>query len=169
MTIDASRDAARLPFGRALVFGGLAVGILDGLDAIVFFGLRSGATPMRVFQGIASGVMGGSAITGGWPAALLGVALHFSIAFTIVLVFLLASRRLAALTRAPVLWGLVYGIAVYLVMNRIVIPLSAIGSSAWPPVPVLINGLLIHMFGVGLPASLAARAAAPRRGPRTRH
>lgn len=30
-----------------------------------------------------------------------------------------------------------------------------------PPLPVLINGLLIHMFGVGLPSALAA-AAAPR-------
>jgi hypothetical protein len=168
MTISASRGAAALPFGRALLFGGLAVGILDGLDAIIFFGLRSGATPMRIFQGIASGLLGRSALTGGWTTALLGVAVHFFIAFTIVLVFLLASRRVAALTRAPILWGLVYGVVVYLVMNRIVIPMSAIGSTAWPPVPVLLNGVLIHMFGVGLPASLAARAAAPNRESRTR-
>lgn len=166
MTITASGGGAALPFGRALLLGGLAVGILDGLDAIIFFGLRSGATPVRIFQGIASGLIGRSALAGGWTTALLGVAIHFFIAFTIVLVFLLASRGLPTLTRAPIFWGLVYGIAVYLVMNRIVIPMSAIGSSAWPPLPVLLNGVMIHMFGVGLPASLAARAAAP--APRTR-
>ncbi|MGH9309397.1 MAG: hypothetical protein ACRD1U_08495, partial [Vicinamibacterales bacterium] len=132
MTITAPRGAAALPFGRALLLGGLAVGILDGLDAIIFFGLRSGATPVRIFQGIASGLVGGPALAGGWATALLGVAIHFFIAFTIVLVYLLASRRLAILTRAPIFWGLVYGIAVYLVMNRIVIPMSAIGSSAIP-------------------------------------
>ena len=43
-------------------------------------------------------------------------------------------------------------------MNYIVVPLSAVtpGRFAWP---VFINGILIHMFGVGLPASLVARAA----------
>jgi hypothetical protein len=158
MTPGHGRRAASLPFGRALLYGGLAVGILDGLDAIVFFGLRSGATPMRVFQGIASGLLGRSAITGGWPPALLGIAIHFFIAFTIVLVFLVASRYLGTLARHPIAWGIIYGIAVYLVMNRVVIPLSAIGSTAWPPFPVLANGVLIHMFGVGLPAGLAARA-----------
>lgn len=158
MTTGHGRRAASLPFGRALLYGGLAVGILDALDAIVFFGLRSGATPMRVFQGIASGLLGRSAMTGGWPTALLGIAIHFFIAFTIVLVFLLASRHLETLARHPIALGIVYGIAVYLVMNRVVIPLSAIGSTAWPPFPVLANGVLIHMFGVGLPSGLAARA-----------
>jgi len=28
-----------------------------------------------------------------------------------------------------------------------------------PPLPVVVNGVLIHMFGVGLPAALFARAA----------
>jgi hypothetical protein len=31
------------------------VGVLDALDAIVFFGPRSGTTPIRVFQSIAFG------------------------------------------------------------------------------------------------------------------
>jgi uncharacterized membrane protein YagU involved in acid resistance len=77
-------------------------------------------------------------------------------------VYLLVSRKFAALTRAAVAAGLLYGIAVYLVMNLIVLPLSAVtpGSPSWP---VILNGVLIHMFGVGLPASFAARAAAPGR------
>jgi hypothetical protein len=95
---------------------------------------------------------------GGSGTVLLGAALHFFIAFMVVLVFMLASRRLPFLTRRPIISGIVYGIGVYLVMNFIVIPLSAAGSGRMI-LPVVVNGVLIHMFGVGLPASLAARAA----------
>jgi hypothetical protein len=147
----------RLSTGRALVYGTLVVGILDGLDAVVFFGLR-GAQPIRIFQAIASGLLGRSAFSGGLAAALLGVALHFFIAFMIVATFFVASRHIPLLRRSPVWSGLLYGVAAYLVMNLVVLPLSAAGRStfAWP---VVINGLLIHMFGVGLPSSLFARAS----------
>ena len=58
----------------------------------------------------------------------------------------------------PILSGVLYGLGVYLVMNTIVVPLSAVGRrSSWP---VVVNGVLIHLLGVGLPASLVARAAA---------
>ena len=63
------------------------------------------------------------------------------------------------LTRHPVICGLLYGLMAYAVMNLVLIPLSKIGGPTMPPLPVLANGLLIHMFGVGLPAALAARAA----------
>jgi hypothetical protein len=56
--------------------------------------------------------------------------------------------------------GILYGLAVYVVMNYVVIPLSAIGPrTAGIPLAVHINGVLIHAFGVGLPSALAARAA----------
>lgn len=142
---------------RAILFGGLTVGILDGLDAIVFFGLR-GVPPHRIFQAIASGLLGQPAFQGGMVTAALGVVLHFCIATTIVTVFVLLSRRLLALTNRPFLWGPLYGVAVYLVMNFIVIPLSA-ANSAPKPLAVVINGVLIHMVGVGLPSALFARAA----------
>ena len=141
---------------RAIVLGTLAVGALDAIDAVVFFGLR-GVKPARIFQGIASGLLGRASFSGGAATVVLGVALHFFIAFSIVSVYALASRRLPALTRRPVVFGILYGLAVYAVMNRIVIPLSALTPPA-PSVPRLVNGLLIHAFGVGLPSALAARA-----------
>jgi hypothetical protein len=74
-----------------------------------------------------------------------------------------ASRRLRVLAARPVVFGIVYGLAAYAVMNFVVMPLSAIGPRTAPlPVPVLVNGLLIHVFGVGLPAALVARAASRR-------
>jgi hypothetical protein len=155
---------ARLPWGRALLFGTLAVGVLDILDAMVFFGLR-GVQPIRILQSIAAGLLGRGAFSGGWRTAALGLALHFFIAFVVVLVFMLASRRVRALTRNPIVFGLAYGLAVYLVMNLVVVPASASGGArAWPAWPVALNGVLIHMFGVGLPAALAARAGGSRGG-----
>jgi hypothetical protein len=160
MTGTARATGGILTPGWALLAGTFAVGVLDLLDAVVFFGLR-GVEPIRIFQGIASGLLGRAAFSGGRAAAALGIALHFFIAFAIVLVFHLAAKRLPVLTRAPFWSGILYGVAVYLVMNRVVLPLSAAASSR-PSGAVLVNGVLIHMFGVGLPAALSVWAASRR-------
>ena len=141
---------------RGLLWGTLAVGVLDLLDALVFFGLR-GVPPIRILQSIASGLLGAAAYRGGAATAALGTLLHFLIAFAIVAVYHLASRRWPFLARRPWLWGPLYGLAVYLVMNLAVVPLSAavVGPKT---LPVVVNGVLIHLFGVGLPSALSARA-----------
>jgi hypothetical protein len=150
--------------GRAILLGTLIVGVLDGLDAIVFFHFWAGVAPGRIFQGIAAGLLGRTAaIQGGTATVVLGVVLHFVVACGIVTVFVTASRGFRVLTARPIVSGIVYGLIAYAVMNVVVIPLSAIGPRTAPiPVPVLVNGLLIHVFGVGLPAALVARAASRR-------
>jgi hypothetical protein len=149
---------------KAYVLGGLTVGSLDILDAFIFFGLRSGARPTRILQSIAAGLLGRASFDGGAPTAALGLFLHFFIAFSIVGIYFLAARAIPALMRRPFLTGPVYGLAAYGVMNYVVIPLSAAASRGGaPPLPVLLNGLLIHAFGVGLPAALSARKAFGRR------
>jgi hypothetical protein len=150
--------------GTALLYGTLVVGVLDLLDAVVFFGLR-GVAPVAILQSIAAGLLGQAAFEGGFRTALLGWCLHFLIAGIVVLVYLVASRMVQALTRHPFLLGPLYGLAVYLVMNFIVIPLSAAASGSGRPMAVVVNGLLIHALGVGLPSALFARAASPRYGP----
>jgi len=149
-------------FSRAetVVYGGVVVGALDAIDAVVFFGSR-GATPVRVFQGIAAGLLGRASFQGGPRTALLGLAIHFLIAFSIVATYYLASRSLPILMRRPVLCGAPYGVFVYFFMNRIVIPLSAIGAAAAFSLPVFINGIVIHILGVGIPAALFVARSAP--------
>lgn len=144
---------------RAILYGTLVVGALDLADALIFFGLR-GAKPIRVCQAIAAGLLGRNSFDGGMPTAALGVFLHFFIAFAIVLTYCLASTKLDFLTRYPLVCGPLYGLAVYVVMNYAVIPLSAATPRpfAWP---VLINGLFIHALGVGLPSALFARGFGP--------
>lgn len=148
--------------GKAIVAGTLAVGTLDALDAIVVFGLRSGATPARIFRGIAGGVLGSAAGSGGTPAALLGVLLHYAVACGIVTTYVMVSRAWPALARRPWVFGPLFGIAAYFVMNLVVIPLSAIGAVPRFTLFGTTNGLLIHMFGVGLPAALVASRVRPR-------
>lgn len=142
---------------RTILLGGLIVGALDGLNAIIFFGLR-GVGPTRIFQAIASGLVGRDAFEGGLPTAALGVALHYAIATTIVAVAYQLARRVPALTTRPIVVGACYGIGVWLVMNFVVVPLSAANGAA-RTAPVILNGLLIHMLGVGIPAWLVVREA----------
>jgi uncharacterized membrane protein YagU involved in acid resistance len=146
---------------RAVLLGTLTVGTLDALDAFIFFGLR-GVTPVRILQSIASGVLGRTAYQRGTGAALLGLALHFFIAFAIVITYVAAARLWPVLARRPWIVGPLYGIAVYLVMNLVVLPMSAAVVGTFPPPTAsLANGVLIHMLGVGLPTALFARAATP--------
>jgi len=141
---------------RAIVAGGLAAGLLDLVDALVAYKLAFGMSPVVIYQFVASGLLGKAAYAGGPAMALLGLAIHFLIAFTAAAVFVLASERLPQLRRDAVGWGLAFGLAVFAVMSFVVIPLSRIGAST-PPLPLLVNGVLGHAFLVGLPIALAAR------------
>jgi len=147
----------------SIAAGTLVVGTLDALDAIVFVALRGG-TPLRIFQGIASGLLGRDAFRGGLATAAAGAFIHYMIAFGIVLTYHVASRRIAVLTRRPVVCGAVYGAGVYGFMNLVVIPLSAIGPQRFTLAP-FVNGILIHVFGIGIPTALFAAASVGARSP----
>ena len=162
-TGSAGSRTPRMPAMKAFVLGGLTVGVLDLLDAFMFFGLRSGVSPSRILQSIASGLLGRASYEGGIVTAALGLVLHFVIAFGIVGTLFLVARGVPSLTRRPFLTGPLYGLVAYTVMNFVVLPLSAIRGGGLAAGGVLVNGLLIHAFGVGLPAALFARAAFGRR------
>jgi hypothetical protein len=154
---------------RAVLYGGLTVGILDITDALVFFGLYVPAAPIRIFHSVAAGLIGREAARGGGiPTAILGGVLHFTIATIITAIYYLVSRKLPALVRKPVLYGLAYGVVCYFVMSFVVVPLSAAGvpgrALSWPAWPVLVNGIVGHALLVGLPAALwISRAGEPAR------
>jgi hypothetical protein len=77
----------------------------------------------------------------------------------VVLTYYRVSWHVRLLTRHAVVCGILYGLAVWVVMNFVVLPLSAVPPRVSLPPAVLINGLLIHAFGVGLPAALFSRWA----------
>jgi hypothetical protein len=145
----------------AILYGGLTVGALDLLDAFIFFGLRSGARPMSILHSIAAGFLGRDAArAGGVPTAIVGFLSHFLVAFCIVAVYVLMSRVIPLLRKQWLICGPVFGVAAYFVMTWVVVPMSNAGNGqitfALPVAPVMINGILIHAFGVGLPAAYFA-------------
>ena len=141
---------------RAILWGGLLAGVGDITFAFVVSALN-GVGPVRVLQSVAGGVLGRAALEGGLGAAALGGALHFLIAFCAAAVYWLASRRLGVLVRRAVVCGLLYGVAVYLLMNFVVVPLSAAYfKPSHAPSALLLNSAG-HMLLVGLPIALAAR------------
>ena len=147
---------------RAIVYGGLAAGALDLLDAFVFFGLRSGARPMGILHSIAAGPDGTRRGAGRRHAdrrARLRSAFPDR-ACIIAAIYVVASRVSRCCRRRWVICGLAYGVVAYFVMTFVVVPLSNAGPGriafALPVTPVLINGLAIHAFGVGLPIAYFA-------------
>jgi hypothetical protein len=137
---------------RTVLLAGAVAGALDITAAFAFWAIRS-VSPFRVLRGIASGVLGPAAAKGGWPTAVLGLLLHFVIALGVAAVYWAASRWWPVLLRQPVLCGLLYGVIVYVVMNKVVVPLSRVTprTPAWPMVATMIA---IHMLFVGLPVAL---------------
>jgi hypothetical protein len=83
----------------AIVRGGALCGVLDITAAFIVYGGFFGVHPVLILQGIASGVLGSSAFNGGYPVALLGLFLHFFIAFTVTFVYVQLSRWVSSLRR----------------------------------------------------------------------
>jgi hypothetical protein len=140
---------------HALLWAGLACGILDITAALVVYG-SFGLKPMRLLEGIASGLLGPKAFEGGLATALLGLLCHFVIAFGAATVYVLASRAIPFLIQHAVVSGVLYGVAVYFFMNRVVVPLSAVAPRPFS-LRSMVIGIIIHIVCVGLPISLVAR------------
>jgi hypothetical protein len=145
-----------------ILLGGLIVGILDMLFAFVFYGFILKIPYLRVFQGVAAGLLGrDAAIAGGVKTFVLGLVLHFIVATCITAVYYLASLFLPFLIRHAVVCGLIYGLIAYLVMNYVVIPLSAIDVSKRTfDLSTFLPAFIAHAFLVGLPIALLARRSA---------
>ena len=137
-----------------IVTGGLVVGVLDISSAFIIWWQR-GVSARRGLQGIAAGLLGASSFDGGLVTAGFGLALHFFVAFVVVTIFYLASRKIEFLVIHPVISGVLYGIAVYIVMYWFVLP------TAFPTFRHRLgNDLLavaIHISLIGLPCALIVR------------
>ena len=134
----------------AILVGGLIAGALDLTSAFITYG-------PGVPRAIAGGLLGRGAMHGGAGTYVLGILLHFFIACSAAAIYYAVSRKLEFLTGHPVVCGLFYGIAVFLVMNLIVLPLCALHAKGPYQYWGLVRGLLIHMILIGLPIALSVR------------
>jgi len=133
---------------------GLIAGILDITSAFVIAGIK-GTGSIRMLQGIASGLLGQRSFEGGMASAGLGLAIHFLLAFTAAAVFYAASQKLSSLTQHVVVSGLLYGIAVYIVMYWMVVPLAF--PNARHSMSRDVTAVIIHIVLIGLPIALVVR------------
>ncbi len=141
----------RRGLGLPILVGGAVAGTLDFITALITFG-------PGVSKAIAGGLLGRQAIqTGGAFAWTLGLLLHFFIAFCAATVYCLASRKLPFLRDHWLVCGMFYGIAVFLVMNLIVLPLCALHAAGPYQLRGLIQGVVVHMLIIGLPISFSLR------------
>jgi len=142
---------------RSSVIGGLIIGLLHLIiQAWFVFSFLGKTLFMSVLQYIASGAMGNAAFAGGLATALLGVILEFLMTIIIAGVYILGVDRIPFLRRYVIAGSLLYGFGVFIVMNFIVLPLSAA-----PPVPVstmeIIEIAVEHILLIGLPLGILVR------------
>ncbi|MDQ7811235.1 hypothetical protein [Brevundimonas sp.] len=139
---------------RAVLLATLVAGTLDIGAAI----LTNPQVPARVvLQSVAGGWLGNEAYRGGWPTAWLGLASHFAVMLGITAVFVLAAARAPALRRLWFPAGVAFGLAVWLAMTYVVVPLSA--STLAPPDTLVaaLKPIVIHILCVGLPIAWIVR------------
>jgi hypothetical protein len=146
---------------KPILIGTLVAGTLDILAAIgltLYYGRRTVAEMLR---GVAAGPFP-DAPSWGAAGTALGLAVHFALMAAMVTIFMLAASRWRRLWEKPRLWGLLYGLATYVAMNLIVVPLR--WPAAFPPSPLSVaTQLFCHIVLVGIPIALIARRHLRRR------
>lgn len=151
----ASRRTAPLAFVLA---GGLVAGLLDIVFAWTFWAWKADVPAMRILQSVASGLLGDASFEGGVWTAMLGGALHFSIAVWMAVVYYLVAKRREVLWQSPVAFGALYGLLLYVVMNFVVVPLSAADAGSRDPTWIALS-VAAHVLLIGIPIAMFTRQA----------
>ena len=145
---------------RTIILTGLLAGTLDAIAAIVV----SQASPAAVFKFIASGAFGaGKAFSGGDVMIVWGVFFHYFIALSWTVLFFFMYPALPWMRKNKYITGLLYGIFVWIIMNRVVIPLSEIPQRPFNLKGAL-TGMSILMVAIGLPISILTHRYYLRKG-----
>jgi len=114
-----------------LAIAGLVTAVVDGLFSSVLSVAFYQSTVTRLFQGVASVLVGPAALDGGTRTAALGVLMHVGVAFGWSAVFLLLVTRSAwirgvlASPQGTIKVASLYGPFVWMVMSLAIIPLLA--------------------------------------------
>lgn len=129
---------------KSLLLGGLVAGTVDiGAAAVL-----SAASPLLILRFVATGLLGRPALEGGTAIVLLGLLLQWGMSILIAAVYSLAASKWPVLARRWLVWGAFYGVVVFVVMNYVVVPLSAAPHKWEHPLTWYVgNGLAMWVFG----------------------
>ncbi|OOG49161.1 hypothetical protein B0E50_07130 [Rhodanobacter sp. C01] len=139
----------------AILYGGFIAGTIDiGVASLI-----NGISPLVILRAIASGLLGKAAFQGGLPVSLLGLGLQWAMSLLIAAIFVFAARQWTWLNRRWAIAGAFYGVVVFVVMEYVVVPLSAAWPKAHFTTTSLIENLLAMML-FGLIVAFFARGYA---------
>jgi hypothetical protein len=145
---------------KTLALIGLIAGTLDGMGPIVV----NGVNPAVMFKYIASGAFGADrAFSGGGEMIAWGVFFHYFIAFSWASLYFFSYPAVGFLRKNKFVSGTLYGIFVWIVMNRIVVPLSKIPDRPFELKGALI-GVSILIIAIGLPIAILTERFYSKRG-----
>ena len=140
---------------RLSVIGGIISGFLHLLiQQGIVFGLILKTPIISSLQYVASGILGEAAFTGGLVTALLGLVLDFIMITMMAGVFIFSVDRIPLLRRHVIPGSILYGFGIFIVMNLIVLPLSAAPVLPAPPLWLLVELVLQHILLIGLPLGI---------------
>ena len=149
-TVPISATARRTSFVAPILVGGAIAGLLDMTSAYITFGRY-----MPI--GIAGGIVGAAGRHLNAGQYILGLCIHYFIAFSAASAYCVASKKLPFLRDHFFVCGIFYGIGFFLFMQLIVLPLSAYHSMGPYTYRGLMQGLLAHIFLIGLPIATSLR------------
>ena len=130
---------------RMILISGFIAGTIDVGAAC----LINSVGPVVILKAIAAGILGPASFRGGAAVAALGLILQWLMSWAIAAVYLVAAGNMPVLRRRWILSGLAYGMAVFIVMNFIVMPLSAVGHVPTFTVIRFVGNLLaMCLFGL---------------------
>lgn len=141
---------------RAIVLTGLVAGTMDIVTATSWFTIRTGNNPVRVLQYISSAAFDKDlAYSGNILMIILGLLFHYLIAYSWTFLFYLAYPRIGLLRANKFVVGIGYGIFVWTIMNRVVLPLSRIPAITFDINQASIAASILIVC-IGLPISIMA-------------
>ena len=160
--------AAPTSMASRILRAGLLTGVMDGMFSSILSVAFYDSSATRLFQGVAGVLIGAQpAMDGGVPTALLGLLMHFAVAFAWSILFVMVCLRLAwlrnliASKHGVLKVAALYGPFIWSFMSLVVIPLLIQRP------PSITTRWWIQFFGhipfVGLPIVAMAKQHPDRR------
>jgi hypothetical protein len=155
MTEALNPSATRFPI-KTVLLAWLLVGTLDITSATINFLIQGGTNPVNILVYISSAIFGPQAKEIGPPSmAILGMFLHYLVAFTWTCIFFLLYPRLSAMWKNRVVTGIAYGYFMQIIMQFVVVRLSNAPKGPFNIKGFLINGGIL-CIAIGIPLSFIA-------------
>jgi len=141
---------------KTVLLAWLLVGTLDITSASIQYMALGGTNPVNILVYISSAIYGPQAKEIGPPSmAILGLALHFLVAFIWTCIFFFLYPRMPFMSKNRVLTGIGYGIVIWTIMSQIVVKLSNTAKGPFNVTNAIV-GAAILCVAIGIPLSFIA-------------